>query len=83
MDNDLLLGQDRLAPHCVRAVIAHFLASCFPQPNAFGAKVQVFSQLNISVWRAYLTNYDDNIVADFLEFGWPINYGEDFFPSST
>lgn len=42
MDNDLLLSQDRLSPHCVRAVIAHLLASRFPQPKAFGAKVQVF-----------------------------------------
>lgn len=69
--------------HCIRAVIAHLLASRFPQPNAFGAKVQVFSQLNISVWRAYLTNYADTNVADFLEFGWPINYGAGVLPSST
>lgn len=45
MDNDLLLSQDRLELHCLHAVITHLLASCFPQSNAFGAKVQVFSQL--------------------------------------
>ena len=35
------------------------------------------------VWRAYLTNYADHNVMDFLEFGWPINYGGGFLPSST
>lgn len=78
MDNDLLLSQDRLELLCVHAVITHLLASCFPQSNAFGAKVQVFSQLNISVWRAYLTNCADNNVMDFLEFSWAINYSAGF-----
>lgn len=81
--NDFLLSNDHLSPHCVCAVIAHLIASRFPQPNAFGAKVPVFSQLNIAVWRAYFTNYTDKNVVDFLEFGWPINYRVGQMPSST
>lgn len=40
------------------------------------------SQMHL-VWRAYLTNYAGHNVMDFLEFGWPINYGGGLFPSST
>ena len=54
-----------------RAVVAYILASKSPQPNAYGAKIPVSSQLNISVWRHYLTDYVDHIVVDFLQFGWP------------
>ena len=57
-----------------RAVVADILASKCPQPNACGAKIPVSSQLNISVWRHYLTDYVDHVVVDFLQFGWPINY---------
>ena len=62
IDNELLLNQERLACLCVRAVIAHLLASRFLQ----GAKVQVFPQLKISVWRAYLTKCADNNVVNCL-----------------
>ena len=67
----------------VRAVVAHILASTSPQPNAFGAKIAVSSQLNISVWRHYLTDYADHDVVDFLQFGWPINYDASVLPQPT
>ena len=44
------------------------------QPNAFGAKLEVLSKLKINKWRAYLTDYDDKVICDFLQYGWPINY---------
>ena len=53
------------------AVVAYILTSKSLQPNAYGAKIPVSSQLNISVWRHYLTDYVDHIVVDFLQFGWP------------
>ena len=40
-----------------RAVVAYILASKSSQPNAYGAKIPVSSQLNISVWRHYLIDY--------------------------
>ena len=64
-------------------MIAHLLASRFSQPNAFGARVPVYSQLNVPVWRVYLTGYEDRNVADFLEFGWPINYAASVMPTPT
>ena len=73
IDNELLLNQERIACLCVCAVIAHLLASRF-----LGAKVQVFPQLKISVWRAYLTKCADNNVVNCLKFGWPVNYGSAF-----
>ena len=66
-----------------RAVVAYILASKYPQPNAYGAKIPVSSQLNISVWRHYLTDYVDHVVVDFLQFGWPINYTSSVLPQRT
>ncbi|CAH3034487.1 unnamed protein product [Porites evermanni] len=54
-----------------------------PQPNAYGAKIPVSLQLNISVWRHYLTDYVDHVVLDFLQFGWPINYTSSVLPQPT
>ena len=66
-----------------RAVVAYILALKSLQPNASGAKIHVSSQLNISVWRHYLTDYVDHVVVDFLQFGWPINYTSSVLPQST
>ena len=63
-----------------RAVVAHILAAKSPQPNAFGAKMPVSSQLSISVWLHYLTDYADQDVVEFLQFVWPINYTSSVFP---
>ena len=63
--------------------VAYILALTSPQPNAYGAKLPVSSQLNISVWRHYLTDYVDHVVVDFLQFGWPINYKSSFLPQPT
>ena len=66
-----------------RAVVAYILASKYPQPNAYGAKIPVSSQLNISVWKHYLTDYVDHVVVDFLQSGWPINYTSSVLPQPT
>ena len=42
----------------VRTVVAHILASKSSQLNASRAKIAVSSELNISVWKHYLVDYD-------------------------
>ena len=66
-----------------RAFVAYILATKSPQPNAYGAKIPVCSQLNISVWRHYLADYVDHVVVGFLQFGWPINYTSSVLPQPT
>ena len=63
--------------------MAYILASKSPQSKAYRAKIPVSSQLNISVWRHYLTDYVDHVVVDFLQFGWPINYTSRVLPQPT
>ncbi|KAI8515333.1 cytoplasmic pattern recognition receptor signaling pathway in response to virus [Branchiostoma belcheri] len=48
--------------------------------NFQGLRVPVPSNLHISAWRNGLQDYSDAVVADFLEFGWPINYSSDVPP---
>ena len=39
------------------------------------------TKFNIGKWRDYLCEYDDKIVCDYLEFGWPINYVSEYQPN--
>ena len=45
------------------------------QFNYKGARIPVPSGLKVGAWRHYLQDYHDDGVPDFLEFGWPVNYG--------
>ena len=55
--------------------VSNFLLSAKDrQLNAFGGKIEIPSKLKINKWRAYLTDYDDKVICDFLQYGWPINY---------
>ncbi|CAH1257542.1 Hypp1851 [Branchiostoma lanceolatum] len=51
--------------------------------NFRGLRIPVNSNLNISAWRAALSQYHDAVVADFLEFGWPVGYTAATIPRST
>ena len=42
--------------------------------NFAGARLSVPSQLNIPEWRKRLEGYEDSSLADYLQFGWPINF---------
>ena len=64
------------------AVIRHLIASRHNQPNVSGAKLLVPTSFLLSSWRTLLSNYSDNIVVDFLSYGWPINYTASTFPAS-
>ena len=43
-------------------------------PNFLFARLAVPSRLNIPAWKAYLQDYSDVQVCDFMEYGWPIGY---------
>ena len=43
-------------------------------PNYVGARLPVPSQLDVPMWRRLLQDYDDFLVCDFLDFGWPLGY---------
>ena len=43
-------------------------------PNYRGLRIPLVSKLIIPRWRSYLSAYHDNIIVDYLEFGWPVGY---------
>ena len=51
-------------------------------PNFFGAQRPVHSGF-IVVLPQYLEHYQNRIVADFLRYGWPINFRSDVLPISS
>ena len=61
-------------------VAAHCVVAATGQPNYVTARIPVPSRLNIPAWRFFLRDYHDNIVCDFLEYGWPIGYVRDTVP---
>lgn len=56
------------------AVVQHLIASCHQQPNPLGTKVLIPKSPLLSNWRTVVTNYHDDIVIDFLSYGWPLYY---------
>ena len=64
-------------------MIQHLLVSKSEYPNAFGARLPVITQLNISAWEFYLQSYHDAHVVDFLRFGWPVSYTAENLPTSS
>ena len=58
----------------------HHTVALTGQPNYQTARVPVFTTLNIAVWRELLSGYLDEIICEFLEFGWPIGYTSDTLP---
>lgn len=52
-------------------------------PNYMGARIPIPSGLNIPAWRTVLSEYPDNKICEYLEYGWPINYTATFLPQPT
>ena len=52
-------------------------------PNHVGARIPVPSGLRISSWRYFLDDYHDDKLADYLQYGWPINFAEGTILQST
>ena len=52
----------------------HDLVAKTGEPNYLVARVPVPSALTISAWHELLQAYEDSVVCDFLEFGWPVGF---------
>ena len=52
-------------------------------PNFKGIKHQMPSTMNIELWSSLLQDYDDNIVVEFLKYGWPLGYTKQDLPVTT
>lgn len=44
-------------------------------------RIPLPTNFNIPLWRKYLCDYDDKVICDFLEFGWPTGYSFDHPPA--
>ena len=58
----------------VTPVIQHIIASQHGLPNAFGARIAVLTPLNIPAWESKLLDHHNCQIADFLRYGWLVNY---------
>ena len=61
-------------------VDAHCAVFSSGQFNYTGLRIPVPSRLNIPVWHALLQDYEDFVICDFLEFGWPLGYTNQTLP---
>ena len=43
-------------------------------PNYKGLRIPLPSKLNIAQWQSSLQDYHNNVIVDYLEFGWPVGY---------
>lgn len=53
---------------------AHRVVRSSGQPNYLSIHLPVPSRLNVQMWHDLLQDYPDNIICDFLEFGWPLGH---------
>ena len=61
-------------------VDAHCAVFSSGQFNYTGLRIPVPSRLNIPVWRALLQDYEDRVIYEFSEFGWPLGYTNQTLP---
>ena len=61
-------------------VDAHCAVFSSGQFNCAGLRIPVPSRLNIPVWGALLQDYEDSIICNLLEFGWPLGYTSQTLP---
>jgi len=85
IDRDIsIVSSSRLSrPPDVSFIDIHRSVVDFGTPNYLGPKIIVPSRLNIPCWRDALRDYHDQVICDFLEFGWPIGFEHDSIPSFT
>ena len=71
-----LLSWPSVSDLCVNSVAVHDLIFESKRPNFRGLRIPVDSGLNVPLWRSLLNNlnYDDRVICDFLEFGWPLDF---------
>ena len=51
-------------------------------PNHACCKIKIENKLNMKAFRENLQNFHDNIICDYLEYGWPIGYHSTDLPIS-
>ena len=61
-------------------VNAHRVVLSSGQFNYTWLRLPVPSRLNITVWCTLLQGYEDRVICDFLEFGWPLGYTNQTLP---
>ena len=54
-------------------IYAHISVIASGVPNYVCCRIPVRTSLHIAVWRDLLIDYHDNIVCEFLEYGWPMD----------
>lgn len=59
---------------------AHRVVRSSGRPNYLATRLPVPSRLNVRTWRILLRDYPDNIICEFLEFGWPLGYHSEVLP---
>ena len=52
---------------------AHQRVSAIGNANHIQARVKVPSDLNIGNWQAICDNYEDQLIIDYLEYGFPLH----------
>ena len=52
-------------------------------PNFMHCRLPLPTATNIPTWRAWLEDYHDNIICDYMEFSWPIGYMADDLPQTV
>lgn len=61
-------------------VEVHLVASSSGQPNYLSTRLPLPSRLNVWMWRDLLLDYSDNIICEFLGFGWSLGYCGEAIP---
>lgn len=52
-------------------------------PNFLGARIHLKTDLNIPAWKKYLANYHDQLLCQYLQFGWPVGFIADKPPETV
>ena len=61
----------------------HKQVSTYGVPNYKGARIHVPATLNVKAWRQLVQNYDYKILAEYIEFGFPMNIDYNKFKPNT
>ena len=61
----------------------HKQVKLYGVPNYKGARIRVPSTLNIKAWRQLVEHYDYKILAEYIEFGFPMNIDYNTFVPNT
>ena len=61
----------------------HKQVNTYGVPNYKGARIRVPSTLNVKAWRQLVENYDYKILAEYIEFGFPMNIDYNKFTPNT